>query len=339
MRKWIAIAALLVLAALPLLAAESDQRIQQAIALHDAGRYDEAIAIYKSVLADEPSNASAVYELALTYHAKQDFASCRALLEPRINQPTRTPASLYVVLGNCLDGAGESDKAIATYRKGLKLAPDDDQLLYNLGISLSSRGLNNEARELLKREVRLRPAHASGHLLLAKIFADQNFRAAAVAEYLRFLVLEPDTARSKPAAQTLLQLLNQGVEQKDAKKINVNIDPDSPKGEGDFSTFEMSMAIVSAGRFTEEDSKKSEFERTRSQVAATISILTELPATENNHTANVNVPFFAKLAEEKLVDALAGLALSSLRLEGFDEWLKANRNEVVAVVTMARGAK
>lgn len=335
MRKWIVLAALVV--ALPLLAAEeSDQRIDQGVALHDAGKYDEAVAVYKSVLADDPSNALAIYELAYTYQAKQDFAACRALLEPRLRQRSRYQLALYNVLGNCLDGAGESDKAIATYRAGLKLAPDDGQLLFNLGLALYSRGLKDEAREVVKREVRLRPAHGSGHLLLANIFAEQHFRTAAVVEYLRFLGREPDGARSKPAAEALLALLNQGVEQKGAKNININVDPNSPKGEGDFSAFEMSMAIVSGGRFTEENAGKSAFERTRAQVASMINILIEMPAAGNNHTANVNVPFFKKLAEEKLVDVYAGLVLSSLHLEGFDEWLKANQTETLAAAVFAQ---
>ena len=337
MRKWIVVVALF--AALPLIAAENDPRIQQGTALHDQGKYDEAIAIYKAILADDPSNVLAAYEMAFSYQGKGDFASCRALLEPRIGTKGPMQAAMYTILGNCLDGAGESDKAIATYRKGLKLAPNDGQLLYNLAFTLTSQRKYDEARDLLKREVRVRPEHGSGHLMLAQIFAAQNFRAAAVAEYLRFLAIESDGPRSKPAAQALLALLNLGVEQKDAKNIDITIDPNSPKGEGDFSAFEMSMAIASGGRFTEEGEGKTEFERTRSQIASTISILTELPAAGNNHTAQVNVPFFARLAEKKLVDALAGLVLSSLHLEGFDDWLKANRDEVIAVAAMAQGAK
>lgn len=337
MREWIAIVALL--AAMPLIAAESDQRIEKGTALHDAGKYDEAIAIYKSVLADDPSNALAIYELAFTYQAKQDFANCRALLEPRIDQPSRFQVSLYNVLGNCLDGANESDKAIATYRAGLKLAPDDGQLLFNLGLALFTRGLNNEAREVVKHEVRLRPAHGSGHLLLAKIFAMQDFRGPAVAEFLRFLALEPDGVRSKPAAEALLVLLNHGVVEKGSKHIDITIDSDSPTGEGDYSVFETTMQIVAGQRINKENAEKSEFERTRLQVASTITVLLELPAS-NDHTGNVNLPFFAKLAEEKLVDALAGLVLSSLHLEGFDEWLKANRGAALAAAVFAQdGAK
>ena len=321
MRKCAALLALLF--ALPLAAQTAAERIEQAIGFYDAGKYDDAIAIYKSVIAEEPGNELAVYELGLTYSTKGDFAACRALLEPRAGRPGRLQAQMLAILGNCLDGAGEADRAIATYRKGLKLAPNDDQLLYNLAVSLSSRQQYDEARELLKRELRVRPDHASGHLGLAQIFAAQNFRAAAIAEYLRFLALEPQGPRSKPAAEALLGLLNLGVEQQDEKNISVAIDTQAPKGEGDYGPFEMAMAIVSGGRFTEDQKKLTEFERTRTQIVTVLNMLLET-AEGSNYTADVNVPYFAELQKKKQLDQLAGIVLLSLDLPGQAEWQKKN---------------
>jgi tetratricopeptide (TPR) repeat protein len=333
MRKWAAVLALTV--TLPLVA-DSAKRIQEAVALYDAGKYNEAIAICKTVLAEDPSNASAAYELALTYTATGDFAACRTLIEPRLGTQGPLQAAMHVALGNCLDGAGEGDRAIATYRRGLKLAPNDHQLLYNLAVSLAARNKNDEARELLKRELRIRNDHGSGQLILAQIFAGQNFRAAAVASYLRFLSIEPQGERAKAAAQALLQLLGLGVERKDVKNITVTIDPDSPKGEGDYSPLEMGMAMASAARFTDDGEKQTEFERTRSEVASVTSMLVEM-AEGDNFTAMVNVPFFRVLYDKKLIDAFAAVAILSLNLPGRAEWLKGHEGDVQAYLA-ARAA-
>ena len=325
MRKCVVILALLF--ALPL-AADNAQRIREAVALHDAGKYDEAIAIYKAVLADDHSNDSAAYELALTYDAKQDFANCRALLEPRLAKPGPFQAAMYAVLANCLEGAGQADRAIATYRKGLAIAPNDSQLLYNLAVSLASRSGYDEARALLERELRVRPDHGSGHLLLAQIFAEQRFRAPAVAEYLRFLAVEPASERSKPAGEALLGLLNLGVERKGEKNVKVTLDPDSPKEEGDYSGVETGMALVSGARFTDEK-KLTEFDRTRDQIVTVVSILVET-AEGSNYTAQVNVPFFAELRKKELLDAFAAIVLLPLNLPGQGEWLKKNARAIQA---------
>jgi tetratricopeptide (TPR) repeat protein len=324
---------LALLLALPL-AADTAARIREANALSDQGKYDEALAIYKAILADEPSNAEAAYEIGLTYATKGDWAGCRGWLEPRVREKGRLQSAMYAILGNCLDGAGEADRAIAAYRSGLQVNPNDYQLLYNLAVSLSARNKYDEARELLKRETRIRPDHASAHLALAQIFAAQHYRTAAVASYLRFLSIEPQGERAKAAATAMLGLLNLGVEKKDAKNINVTVDPDAPQGEGDYRALEMALAMASAVNLKDEG-EKSQFERTSEQIASVAKMIVEMQV-ENNYTADVNRRFLSQLYEKELIDAFAAVSILSLNLPGQAEWLKAHGKEVQAYLA-ARG--
>ncbi|MGI8668293.1 MAG: tetratricopeptide repeat protein, partial [Aridibacter sp.] len=52
---------------------EQKQLIQEGIRLHDAKKYDEAIAAYQAVLKENPNCALAIYEMALSYYNKKDF--------------------------------------------------------------------------------------------------------------------------------------------------------------------------------------------------------------------------------------------------------------------------
>lgn len=319
-------------------AENAETRIRQAIALHDAGKYDDAIAIYKSVLADDPSNIDAAYELSLSLQAKGDHAQCRDVAARYADQEGPLQAGFLTTLGSCLDIGGNHEQAIVTFRKGLAIAPDHPMLLYNLAVTLWGQRQFAEARELLKKEVVLRPDHSSGHYALGQIFQAENFRAAAILSYLRFLALEPSSPRSQDAAARLLGLLSIGVVEQDKKNVTITIDPNTRKEEGDFSAWEMMVGLSAAASTLPENRRKSQFDRAREQLTTSLVMLIESRERMGpSWSMQQNVPFFAELAEKQLLDAYAGLALSSLNLKGGDRWLKRNDAAVQKFIAFMRG--
>jgi tetratricopeptide (TPR) repeat protein len=321
----------LLLAGLLLFATDVDPRIQQGIALHDAGKYDEAIAKYRAILADDPKNELAAYELALSANAKGDSALCIATIEPFAKTKGKSQVPMLTVLGNCLDHGGQSARALDAYHRALKLAPDDPNVLYNYGVTLAALERHKDARQALKKALTLRPLHPSGHYLLAQVLAAENFRSAALLSYLRFLSLEPTSERAADAARDVLSLMNLGVEQKEPQQITINVDPKPRKEEGDFAGWEMMLSVASGSRFLveSEDLPMTPFEQTRSQVASSIRMLLESRSRlGRSYSAQNVVPFFAALEEKKLLDTYAGVALSTLNLSGTQEWVKANEQHI-----------
>lgn len=322
---------LFALLAVPLFADEA--RIRQAIALHDAGRVDDAIAIYKDVLAKDPENIAAWYELALSLQAKGDHAQCREIASRYADREGPLQHAFLTTLGSCLDIGGDHEQAIATFRKGLAIAPEDPMLLYNLGVTLWGQQRYEEARELLKKQLTIAPNHASGHYALGQIFERENFRAAAILSYLRYLALEPQSPRSKDASTRLVALLNLGIEQKDKKNLTITVDPDAPKAEGDFGSWEMMLALSAGVRMLPENRRKSEFDLTREQLLTALQMLVEARGDLGpSYSRRVNVPFFVELSDEKLLDTFSGIALLPLGLKGGDRWLKKNEKGLQAYV-------
>ncbi|HKS22845.1 MAG TPA: tetratricopeptide repeat protein [Thermoanaerobaculia bacterium] len=290
------------------------QRIDAATHLVDAGKIDEGIAALTKIVADHPENETAKYELALAYMGKGDAENCRRLAEPLAETATENRLRVISVLGNCLDELGQHDKAIAAYRRGLALAPTDWGLNFNLAITLARQGKLDEARELLKTDTRANPWHSSGHLVLATIFEQQNFRVPAVMSYLHFLALE-QSPRASNAAARLQRLLNLGVETK-GKETKIAFDPNSPKEEGDYGPMAMALALVSAGRSLAEKEKLSEFEKARDQIAFVITLFLDQTDKHDDYTATVQRPFFAAMQKEKLIDTFAAIAAAPLKLNG-----------------------
>lgn len=309
-------------------AAEDPQvGITEAVSMMDSGRYDAAIVRLQGVLAEHPGHEVATYELGLAYAAKGDSANCRTTLEPLADKAGPHQVAALGMLGNCLDHLGQPDKAKEVYRRGLELAPDDSQLLFNLAVTQAQTGELDEARALLQNDVRKNPWHTSAHLLLAKIFELQNFRVPAALSYMRFLALEPSTPRSAEAATRLQGLMSLGVT-KTKKGANITIDPDSRKEEGDYSAMELMLAMVSASDGLEKNRGKSELEKAQGALVTAIKIYLESEDATPNFTSTVQRPFFNALVQEKLLETYAALALSTLKLKGSDVWLQKNTKDV-----------
>ena len=326
MRRALAVAVLLLA---PQLFAQASDKVREGIALFDQGRYDEAFAKYKEALAANPQDATAAYELGLTYAAKGDYGQCAATLDPIASRPSQSQLTVLTMLGNCLDSGGNRTKAIEAYRRGLKIAPDDPALNFELGIALYGAGKYAEARQALQKDTLGRPGHAMGRYALAQAFETSNFRIPALLEFLHFLALDPSSARAAESAKHVRALMNAGVEQKDSKNITLTVDPDGPKDEGDYNALAMGVTLAAAARFTEKNENKSEFEQWRGALDSALNIFIEMTATtRRDYTARAHVPFFSAMKKAGLMETFAGIALLPLRLDGGDAWAKANAKPI-----------
>jgi tetratricopeptide (TPR) repeat protein len=309
--------------------------IHDATVLVDQGKVDEAIAALKKLVADEPADTTAAYELGLAYAAKGDNVNCRATLEPLAETKSAHHAELLGMLGNCLDQMGESDKAIAVYRRGLEDAPDEQGLLFNLAVTLLQHDKTDEGRELLKHDIEKNPAHTSAHLILGQVFEAQGFNVPATFSYLHFLALEPASKRSATGAGHLSELLGIGY-QKTKKGANITIDTSARKEEGDYTSMQMMMAIARSASDIDKK-KQSEFEKLQGQVASIIAMFVESADKEHDDfTSRVQTPFFASMSKANVVDTFAGIAISTLKLPGTVEWAKGHDKEISAYLDWIR---
>jgi tetratricopeptide (TPR) repeat protein len=319
---------LILIAATPVFAQADDAHARAtaaATALVDAGKVDEGIDALKKLAQADGGDTTAAYELGYAYAVKGDHASCRTVLEPLAGKKSAVQLKALGMLGNCLDLLGERANAISTYKRGLDLDPNDSGLLFNLGVTLTQLQRFDEARPYLERDVEHNPSHVSAHLATAQVLEAQNFVVPALLSYLRFLAMEPATSRTAGAAAHMQNLLDRGVE-KTAEGANITIDPKPRKEEGDYGSMQTMMAIVSAGRFADEEGKPpgSAFDKARGQVQAFLDIYLEEKSRHTDFTARVQRPFFAAMKKAGVLETFAGIAVSTLKLEGMEAWAQAH---------------
>jgi hypothetical protein len=311
--------------------------IKEGVASHDKGEYDTAIKKYEKVLAEDPSNVAALYELSYTLAAKKDYQKSIDTARKGTQYKSELLDQFYLVIANDLDDMGQRDKAISAYREGLAVSPGNFLLHYNLALVYVKQQKWDEARKSLKTAAMLNPRHASSQLLLAVEFSRSKFRVPSLLAAARFLVLEPDSNRADQALAILQQALSAGVGAGDKPgNISIIIDPNSSKEEGDFASVEMVLQLSRAvSSLDKEDnkskkSKKSEGEVQVDQWKLFLATLAETQG-KKKHSEFVfdyYVPYFVEMNKRGFVEPFAYYILQKSGTAGVTEWLAANQPRV-----------
>jgi tetratricopeptide (TPR) repeat protein len=307
------------------------QLILDGVALNDKGDYDGALAKYREVLAANPRDSQALYETTFTLSAKKEWKHCYETAEGALSFSSENRASLYTAAGNCRDAAGEGDKAIALYERGLREFPSDTGLTFNLGVAYSTKKDTRKARELFERAVRLAPKYGSAHFRLAQAYEDSGMRIPALLGNLYYLSLDSRSEWAKGAAEAVLQELKQGA-RKD-KSGNTTILIPKPEAGSDLSVLDLVLSMSAVAGGLEENKGKTEIQL----VVYQLDLLFEAagdPKTQGQKdcfACQEYLPFFTDLKKQSLVEPFTYVALASLALPGTAGWLKANDAKIEAL--------
>lgn len=133
--------------------------LQQGLDAQAAGRLDQARRLYLEVLAKDPANTVAHYDLGVIH--QQEGAAKEA--ENDYEQALATDAGFRPALFNLAVLVTPTDpaRAIALYRRLLAIEPNDANVLLNLGLLLVQAGRADEGRADLAAAVRINPSLAS----------------------------------------------------------------------------------------------------------------------------------------------------------------------------------
>ena len=133
------------------------EQLRAAVQLVYGGRFLQAEAGARQVLARQPRNAEAHYVLALSAMFQNRHAEALPPVDRAIALDGAN-AQYPFVRALCLAGAGRLDEAIAGYRRALALRPAFFEAWANLGNLLEKTGRFPEAREAYGAALKLRPA-------------------------------------------------------------------------------------------------------------------------------------------------------------------------------------
>ncbi|MEA2754621.1 MAG: protein O-GlcNAc transferase [Aliidongia sp.] len=219
--------------------------LQQAVALHQHGRLDEAASLYRTVLERAPGDVNALHLLGVLRQQQGKGEEALDLIGQALAAAPGV-AAIHNNYGNVLKNLARLDAAERSYRQAIALNPGFADAQCNLGRLLKERGafadaavcfevvlaiepataemLNDLGRALdaldrfdvaaerYRAALRLAPDQAVLHHNLGNALCQRSEFAAAEASLRRALKLQPDLAASRIALGNVLKALERPVE-------------------------------------------------------------------------------------------------------------------------------
>ena len=207
------------------LSADFNAKEQQAIALINQNKLQEAEAIYRDLI-ESGSNNHIIYGnlaaicgmqgrldevieiLKKTLHLKPNYPDAHNNLGNALKEKGHLNAAIdaynkalelepyysdaYYNLGNALKEKGDLNAAVDAYNKALELKPNYAAAHYNLGIALKEKGHLNAAIDAYNKAIELKPNYSDAHNNLGIALTEKGKLSAAINSYNKALALQPN---------------------------------------------------------------------------------------------------------------------------------------------------
>jgi len=180
----------------------------QAIALYNAGQYEEAIVGFQKVLKVDKEQPSVWGNLAAAYAKLEQYDKAIETYNTALAMDPENSA-FYQNMGSIYAAQGQDEKARELYEKAASLAKDlspRDAAInyYNMGVTYINSGKNEEAMEALKKAIEIDPTHGESHYQLGVVLLGMGDMEGAINIWKKYLELSP----SGPNAATAKELIN-----------------------------------------------------------------------------------------------------------------------------------
>jgi protein O-GlcNAc transferase len=172
----------------------TQQSFELALQHHMAGRLQEAEALYRQILAQQPKHYGAIHLLGVIAHQTGRLDAAVDLIRLAISLHPDFPEA-HANLAGVLNEQGKTQDAIAACRKAIILNPNLPEAHNNLGSALKDTGQLDEAIAACQRAIDLRPNYAEAFNNLANALKDKGDFEAAIAAYRKSIDINPNIAK------------------------------------------------------------------------------------------------------------------------------------------------
>jgi predicted O-linked N-acetylglucosamine transferase (SPINDLY family) len=168
----------------------SEQILQNAWRLHQAGNLNEAARLYQEVLRTNPRNFNALQLLGFVHFQRGEFSDAERIMEKAIRINPSSVDALYN-RGCALQALDRPKEALQCFGKALTVKPDFVPALVNRGNVLSQMQRYDEALVSYDKALSLQPNSAEALLNRGNALLELKRPADALSSYDKALAHEP----------------------------------------------------------------------------------------------------------------------------------------------------
>jgi len=196
------------------------QKGVDAVKFEDAGKFDEALQLLNEAAKLDPANIDYPYEMTYCYYGKKEYQKVIDVLEKLKDAPNSFDR-LYELLGNSYDMLGNSDKAIATYREGLKKLPNSGVLYLELGVIPLYKKDYNSALNYFEKGIAVQPGFPSNYYWAARLYCGSDDKVWGMLYGEIFINLERNSERTQEISKLLFDTYKSSISYPSPGKISV----------------------------------------------------------------------------------------------------------------------
>ncbi len=176
-------------------------RLDEARSAQESGEYDRALALFRSILAENPGIGTAYVGVGQVFLLKKDYASA----EPAFARGARLePRNFDAQYGHglALQMLERFVEAVKAYHRALTLQPESFEANLSLATTYLQMGETRTAVTFAERAIAIRPDHGPAHANLGAIYEKLGRETDALPQYDAALEL------MEPTAPLLMNLIN-----------------------------------------------------------------------------------------------------------------------------------
>jgi predicted TPR repeat methyltransferase len=221
---------------------EVDQLLHDAVAHHQAGRLEEARAIYESILRSDPRNSNALNLLGMIHHAQGRHEAAGEMIARAI-EGAPSVAGFHNNLGNVRLAQRQHEQAEQSYRRAIRIQPNYVEAINNLGVALMGQGKVEDAIPLFTRAIGMKHDYPSARNNLGNALRAKRMYRESIGCYRDAIAFDANHADAwSNQAIALLELGELG-EAETAARRAIAIRPDHVG-----AYFTLGMTLEEAGR-------------------------------------------------------------------------------------------
>ncbi len=166
------------------------RQLQEALALHRAGKLPEASALYVEITQRDPHNRDALHLRGLLAHQQGRHEEALLWVDRALALSPNEPI-FHSTQGKALAALRQPDQALVSFQRAVNLNPKDLDAQVNLGLISQAMGQYVLARDSYKAALELKPGDAQVWFGLGVAMDHLHDRRAALESFERALILNP----------------------------------------------------------------------------------------------------------------------------------------------------